>query len=117
MQPLEELCRTTLLKLCYRCFPVSFAKFLRTPFSQNTSGRLLRKKIVTSTCNGVCLWYYSGNYNNDDGVMMVLVKSLTNESTLSLFSGQERKNLTCHKQDLYQRKTYVYSLLNEVKQQ
>ena len=25
----------------HRCFPVSFAKFLRTPFLQNTSGRLL----------------------------------------------------------------------------
>ena len=33
----------TLLKkrLCHRCFPVSFMKFLRTPFLQNTSGRLL----------------------------------------------------------------------------
>ena len=33
----------TLLKkrLCHRCFPVNFAKFLRTPFSQNTSERLL----------------------------------------------------------------------------
>ena len=33
----------TLLKkrLWHRCFPVNFAKFLRTPFSQNTSGRLL----------------------------------------------------------------------------
>ena len=33
----------TLLKkrLCYRCFVVNFAKFLRTPFSQNTSGWLL----------------------------------------------------------------------------
>ena len=33
----------TLLKnrLCHRCFPVNFAKFPRTPFSQNTSGRLL----------------------------------------------------------------------------
>ena len=33
----------TLLKkrLCHRCFPVNFAKFLRTPFSQNTSRRLL----------------------------------------------------------------------------
>ena len=30
----------TLLKkrLWCRCFPVNFAKFLRTPFSQNTSG-------------------------------------------------------------------------------
>ena len=32
----------TLLKksLRYKCFPVNFAKFLRTPFLQNTSGRL-----------------------------------------------------------------------------
>ena len=28
-------------KLWHRCFPVNFAKLLRTPFSQNTSGRLL----------------------------------------------------------------------------
>ena len=34
---------TTLLKtkLWHMCFPVNFAKFLRTPFLQNTSGRLL----------------------------------------------------------------------------
>ena len=33
----------TLLKkwLWHRCFPVNFAKFLKTPFLQNTSGRLL----------------------------------------------------------------------------
>ena len=33
----------TLLKkrLLHRCFPVNFAKFLQTPFSQKTSGRLL----------------------------------------------------------------------------
>ena len=33
----------TLLKrrLLHRCFPVNFAKILRTPFIQNTSGRLL----------------------------------------------------------------------------
>ena len=29
-------------RLWYRCFPVNFAKFLRTSFLQNTSGRLLR---------------------------------------------------------------------------
>ena len=28
-------------KLWYRCFPVNFSKFLRTPFLQNISGRLL----------------------------------------------------------------------------
>ena len=33
----------TLLKkrLWHRCFPVDFVKFLRTPFLQSTSGRLL----------------------------------------------------------------------------
>ena len=35
----------TLLKkrLWHSCFPVNFAKFLRTPFLHNTSGRLLLK--------------------------------------------------------------------------
>ena len=31
-------------RLWHRCFPLNFAKFLRTPFSQNTSGRLLLDK-------------------------------------------------------------------------
>ena len=31
-----------------RCFPVSFAQFLRTPFLQNTSGRLLLKIRIIS---------------------------------------------------------------------
>ena len=36
----------TLLKkrLWRRCFPVNFTKFLRTPFLENTSGRLLLKR-------------------------------------------------------------------------
>ena len=29
-----------LWRLLHRCFPVNFAKFLRTPFLQNTSGRM-----------------------------------------------------------------------------
>ena len=39
----------TLLKkrLCHRCFPMNFAEFLRTPFLQNTSGRLL---LALHTC-------------------------------------------------------------------
>ena len=39
--------RATLLKkrLWHRCFPVNFVKFLRTPFLQNTSGRLLLKLV------------------------------------------------------------------------
>ena len=56
----------TLLKkrLWHSCFPVKFAKFLRTPFLQNASGRLLLKifeeeeylkKKNTRTCFKICL--------------------------------------------------------------
>ena len=40
----------TLLKkrLWHRSFPVNFAKFLRTPFLQNTSGRLLLQRLLPS---------------------------------------------------------------------
>ena len=40
---------TTLLKksLWHRCFPVNFPKFLRTPFLQNTTGRLLLNKVAS----------------------------------------------------------------------
>ena len=32
-------------RLWHRCFPMNFAKFLKTPFLQNTSGRLLLYSI------------------------------------------------------------------------
>ena len=35
-------------RLWYRCFPVNFGKFLRTPFLQNTSGRLPLSKTDTA---------------------------------------------------------------------
>ena len=43
-------------KLWYRCFPVKFAKFLRTPFVQNTSGRLSYKerRYHTKFLEGCC---------------------------------------------------------------
>ena len=40
---LETLLRK---RLCRRCFPVNFAKFLRTPFLQSTSRRLLLDMLV-----------------------------------------------------------------------
>ena len=42
---------TTLLKkrLRHRCFPVNFEIFLRTPFSQNTPGRLLLYNNIIPT--------------------------------------------------------------------
>ena len=36
-------------RLWHRCFPVNFAKFLRTPFLQNTSGRLLLAHVNIHT--------------------------------------------------------------------
>ena len=38
----------TLLKksLWHRCFPLNFVKFLRTPFLQNTSGRVLLQLLL-----------------------------------------------------------------------
>ena len=38
-----EACNFIKKRLWRRCFPVNFAKFQRTPFLQNTSGRLLLK--------------------------------------------------------------------------
>ena len=59
-QPSEVFCKkrcsytapATLLKkrLWHRCFPVNFAKFLRTPFWQNFSGRLLLELAVKENC-------------------------------------------------------------------
>ena len=45
----EGLRPATLLKkrLWHMCFLVNFAKFLRTPFLQNTSGRLLLEKVCS----------------------------------------------------------------------
>ena len=33
----------------HRCFPVTFVKYLRTPFVQNTSGRLLLTSHISNT--------------------------------------------------------------------
>ena len=41
--------------LWHKCFPVNLSQFLRTPFLQNTSGRLL--------LNGLQKWVYSFNYH------------------------------------------------------
>ena len=35
-------------RLWYRCFPVNFVKFLRTPFLENTSGQLFLKGPINS---------------------------------------------------------------------
>ena len=57
-----HLCKAapaTLLKkrLWHRCFAVSFAKFLRTLFSQNTSGQLLLYFPASSYAFSLCLHF------------------------------------------------------------
>ena len=51
----------TLLKkrLWRRCFPVNFVKFLRTPFLQNTSGRLLLHVVIHVVKKLSCQIVYS----------------------------------------------------------
>ena len=39
--------------LWHRCFPVNFAKYLRTPFSQNTSEQLLLCTVQCTLHNGL----------------------------------------------------------------
>ena len=55
-------------RLCHRCFPENFTKFLRTPFLQNTSGQLLRDEsfelasaTVKKTKTEIAHWIKNGN--------------------------------------------------------
>ena len=66
----KHLCQSffwpaTLLKkkLWHRCFPVNFAKFLRTPFLQNTSKRLLLELFETNfSVNKIIALYRHGMF-------------------------------------------------------
>ena len=46
-RPLQQILQK---RLWYRYFPVNFAKFLKTPFLQNTFGRLLPEKLLFQNC-------------------------------------------------------------------
>ena len=67
----------TLLKkrLWHKCFPVNFAKFLRTPFLQNTSGRLLlnkgffkiaSNKSVRTACVCIVFFFHCFEYHGQN---------------------------------------------------
>ena len=86
----------TLLKkrLWHRCFPVNFAKFLRTPFLQNTSGRLLLSfiQIVYSirTLDLTETWSTHKKQNHDNiRILIVQVHHVDNilyESAIKMVS-------------------------------
>ena len=63
-----DLRPATLLKkrLWHRCFPVNFVKFLRTPFLQNTAGRLLLK----CKCLSVTRFFYNQHFYKQRQVKM-----------------------------------------------
>ena len=76
----EDTCSTvsffsaTLLKksLWYRCFPVNFAKFLRTPFLENTSGRFRNGNIITLK---YCIQNRTSNsWSNSDQIYCLQVR-------------------------------------------
>ena len=46
-------------RLWHRCFPAKFVKFLRTPFLQNTSGRLLLHVVIHVVKKLSCQIVYS----------------------------------------------------------
>ena len=47
-----EVCSFIKKRLWHRCFPVDFVKSLRTPFLQNTSGRLFLNSALTILIHG-----------------------------------------------------------------
>ena len=51
-----------LKRLWHRCFPLNFTKFLRTPFSQNPSGRLL-PKVLMKKCGRPFKQYCKENHS------------------------------------------------------
>ena len=65
-------------RLWHRCFPVNFAKFLRTPFLQNTSGQLLQ------TITSIALKLPTGQFINFNGALSGLTQLLTAGSPLKM---------------------------------
>ena len=80
IERVEDLRPATLLKkrLQQRCFPVNFVKFLRTPFLQNTSRRLLLfvTHLTVSFCKEV-LYVYSN---------LFLLEKSTKTQNFAIFS-------------------------------
>ena len=62
----------TLLKkrLWHRCFPVNFAKFSRTPFLQNTSGRLLLKSTYFINCLLIIDLHFQYSYVENNFILL-----------------------------------------------
>ena len=51
-------------KLCHRCFPVNFQKFLRMPFLQNTSERLFLRMTTLNAISSLLEIFLSSYFSN-----------------------------------------------------
>ena len=58
-------------RLWYRCFPVNFAKFLRTPFLQNPSGQRLLNALCTFNLDPV----FKGCCSHLESILGIIAKS------------------------------------------
>ena len=92
---ITDLKAATLLKkkLWHKCFPVNFAKFLRTPYLQNTSERLLLILFVA------CFFIFSFTKNFRNEKVASCEKSRLVENRLkspfnfhAVFSNSDRKS-------------------------
>ena len=79
----------TLLKkrLWHRCFPVNFAKFLRTPFSQNTS-RTLLLYLTSQTRQEIITTHILLNISRSKGNLTMKFVSLIEDNMRNIFPGK-----------------------------
>ena len=68
------------------CFPVNFVKFLRMPFLQNTSGRLLLKK----TCHAGWVFYELFHLSQGSGWVLIKYCALVSLTVKQCFSWSSR---------------------------
>ena len=70
-------------KLCHRCFPVNFPKFLRTPFLQNTSERVFLRMITLNAISSLLEIFLSSYFSNF--LFSVLKLNVTRSSRPEVF--------------------------------
>ena len=88
---LPQACNFIKKRLWHRCSPVNFAKFLRTPFLQNSSGRLLveahsklsqtsKMEVFTKIVNSCLLFSQKAPFQIFDWVLNTPLESITSLS-------------------------------------
>ena len=89
-KPVPESLFNKAAGLGHRCFTVNFAKFLRTPFLQNTSGRLLLTTVLEAWKRYVSIHYFPGS-----------IKKVVNFLFTNLLNYSRKINNTSRKSEIY----------------